>query len=87
MMSPIMWISPLQISSISTKPCVVWLITGLGLGAGVGVGVGVGIGAGVGVGVGGAGVSAGAGGVEGAAQAPSKIAPIARVNNNFLGLT
>ena len=36
---------------------------------------------GVGVGVG---VSVGIGDVEGAAQAPSKITPIARTDNNFL---
>ena len=61
----------------------VGLGAGLGVGAGVGVGVGVGIGAGANVGGTGAG---GDGDAEGAAQAPSKITPIATVNNNFLNL-
>ena len=55
--------------------------TGVDFGVGAGVGAGVGVGVGTGVGVGGVGVSAGAGIADGLAQAPSKITPIARVNN------
>ena len=53
--------------------------------AGVGVGEGVDVGDGAGVGVGAdVGVIAGIGGMAGAAQAPSKITPIARTDNNFI---